>query len=213
MSSNPPVRFADHLRGANSLPRFDAADAPDAATPENGGTAAKSWEATDLSASDFADEVARRFHLPRIALPDLLAAQSLAKHFSRRFLRETMVFPFQSAQHRACLAVADPGETAARRAAELVLGGEIDMVVASFEDIATALNRLAGDAEVLARDGDEDLPPREDDIESLRDLASGRRWCEPSTIFSNWPSSCAPATFMSKPCAPGFRFGCASTAC
>ena len=173
MSSNPPVRFADHLRGANSLPRFDAADAPDAATPENGGTAAKSWEATDLSASDFADEVARRFHLPRIALPDLLAAQSLAKHFSRRFLRETMVFPFQSAQHRACLAVADPGETAARRAAELVLGGEIDMVVASFEDIATALNRLAGDAEVQARDGDEDLQPREDDIESLRDLASG----------------------------------------
>src|SRR6266849_809353 len=173
MSSNPPVRFADHLRGGNPLPRFDAADAPDAATPENGGTAAKSWEATDLSASDFADEVARLFHLPRIALPDLLAAQSLTKHFSRRFLRETMVFPFQSAQHRACLAVADPGETAARRAAELVLGGEIDMVVASFEDIATALNRLAGDDEVQARDGGEDLQPREDDIESLRDLASG----------------------------------------
>jgi general secretion pathway protein E len=173
MSSNPPVRFADPLRGANPLPRFDAADAPDAATPENGGTAAKSWEATDLSASDFADEVARRFHLQRIALPDLLAAQSLAKHFSRRFLRETMVFPFQSAQHRACLAVADPGETAARRAAELVLGDEIDMVVASFEDIATALNRLAGDDEVQPRDGGEDPQPREDDIESLRDLASG----------------------------------------
>jgi general secretion pathway protein E len=173
MSSNPPVRFADPLRGANPLPRFDAADAPDAATPENGGTAAKSWEATDLSASDFADEVARRFHLQRIALPDLLAAQSLAKHFSRRFLRETMVFPFQSAQHGACLAVADPGETAARRAAELVLGGEIDMVVASFEDIATALNRLAGDDEVQPRDGGEDPQPREDDIESLRDLASG----------------------------------------
>jgi general secretion pathway protein E len=173
MSTNAPVRFADHLRGINPLPRFDAADAPDAATPENGGTAAKSWEATDLSASDFADEVARRFHLPRIALPDLLAAQSLAKHFSRRFLRETMVFPFQFAQHRACLAVADPGETAARRAAELVLGDEIDMVVASFEDIATALNRLAGDDEVQAREGGEALQPREDDIESLRDLASG----------------------------------------
>ena len=134
------------------------------------------------------DEVARLFHLPRIALPDLLAAQSLAKHFSRRFLRETMVFPFQSAQHRACLAVADPGETAARRAAELVLGGEIDMVVASFEDIATALKACAT-------------------------LPAGRRWCEPSTIFSNWRSSCAPATFMSRPCAPGFRFGCAWTAC
>jgi general secretion pathway protein E len=173
MNSNPPVRFADPPRGANPLPRFDAADARDAATQENGGTAAKSWEATDLSAGDFADEVARRFHLPRIALPDLLAAQSLAKHFSRRFLRETMVFPFQSTQHRACLAVADPGETAARRAAELVLGDEIDTVVASFEDIATALNRLAGDDEVQPRDGGEDPQPREDDIESLRDLASG----------------------------------------
>ena len=172
MSSNPPVRFADHPRGGNPLPRLDAADAPDAATLENGGPAAKSWEATDLSASDFAEEVARLFHLPRIALPDLLAAQSLAKHFSRRFLRETMVFTFQSAQHRACLAVADPGETAAARAAELVLGGEIDIVVASFEDIATALNRLADD-EVQARDGGEDQQPREDDIESLRDLASG----------------------------------------
>src|ERR1700675_1088783 len=173
MSSNPPVRFADPLRGANALPRFDAADAPDAATPENGGTAAKSWEATDLSASDFADEGARLFHLPRVALPALLGAQALAKHFSRRFLRETMVFPFQSAQYRACLAVADPGETAARRAAALVLGDEIDMVVASFEDIATALNRLAGDDEVQPRDGTKDPQPREDDIESLRDLASG----------------------------------------
>src|SRR6266581_4822012 len=120
MRSSPPVRFADHPHGGNPPP-LDAADAPAPATLENGGTAAKSWEATDLSASEFADKVARLFLLPRIALPDLLAAQSLAKRFSRRFLRETMVFPFQSAQHRACLAVADPGETAAARAAELVL--------------------------------------------------------------------------------------------
>jgi general secretion pathway protein E len=173
MSSNPSVRLADQLRGSNPLPRLDAAGGRDAATLENGGTVTKLWEATELSANDFADDVARRFRLPRIALPDLLAAQSLAKHFSRRFLRETMVFPFQSAQHKRCLAVADPGEAAAARAAELVLGGEIDIVVASVEDIATALNKFADDDEIQARDGGEDLQPREDDIESLRDLASG----------------------------------------
>jgi general secretion pathway protein E len=173
MSSSPSRRFADHLRGGNHLPRFDTADAPDVAMQENGGAAAKLWEATDLSASDFADEAARFFHLPRVALPDLLAAQSLAKHFSRRFLRETMVFPFRSAEQEACLAVADPGEAAAAQAAELVLGGEIATVVASFEDIATALNRLTDDEEVQSRDGGEDLHLREDDIESLRDLASG----------------------------------------
>jgi general secretion pathway protein E len=177
MSSNPSRRFADHLRGGNYLQRFEAADALGAATQGNGpgGAAAERlWEATDLSASDFADEAARFFRLPRIALPDLLAGQSLATHFSRRFLRETLVFPFQSAEQRACLAVADPGETAALRAAELVLGGEIAVVVASFEDISTALNRLAGEEEqVESHDGGEDLRPRQDDIESLRDLASG----------------------------------------
>jgi len=38
-----------------------------------------------LSAGDLADEVARLFHLPRIALPDLLAAKPLAKHFPGAF--------------------------------------------------------------------------------------------------------------------------------
>jgi len=172
MNSNPPpLRFADQLRGGNPLPRFDA-DAPGAAAVESAG-AARSSEAADLPAGEFADEIARRFRLRRIALPELLAAPPLARLFSRRFLRETMVFPFQSAEHKPCLAVADPGETAAARAAELVFGGEIDIVVASFEDIATALNRLAGDDEVQAPDGSEEPQPRDDDIESLRDLASG----------------------------------------
>ena len=172
MNSNPPpLRFADQLRGGNPLPRFDA-DAPGAAAVESAG-AARSSEAADLPAGEFADEIARRFRLRRIALPELLAAQPLARHFSRRFLRETMVFPFKSAEHKPCLAVADPGETAAARAAELVFGGEIDIVVASFEDIATALNRLTGDDEVQAPDGSEEPQPRDDDIESLRDLASG----------------------------------------
>jgi general secretion pathway protein E len=84
-----------------------------------------------------------------------------------------MVFPFQVADGRVCLAVADPGQTAAAQAAELVVGGEIALVVASFEDIATALNQRVGDEDVQSPDGGDDALPREDDIESLRDLASG----------------------------------------
>jgi general secretion pathway protein E len=172
-STPPPHRFADHPGGGIALSRFDAG-VPGATAQDNGGT--RSSDATDLSANEFADEIARLTGLSRIPLPALLAAKPLARHFSRRFLRETMVFPFQSAQHRPCLAVADPRDTAAARAAELVFGGAIDLVVASSEDIATALNRLAGDDEVQAPDGRDgaDAPqPRDDDIESLRDLASG----------------------------------------
>src|ERR1700716_287771 len=175
MSSNHSRRFADHLRNGHHLPQIDAANSLEVARSHNtiSDGPVKLWEAANLSASDFADEAARFFDLPRIALPDLLAGQSLATHFSRRFLRETMVFPFQSADGKASLAVAGPGESAASQAAELVLGGEVAIVVASFEDIATALNQSVGDEDVQSLDGGEDLLPREDDIESLRDLASG----------------------------------------
>src|SRR5215475_9199811 len=111
MSSAPPHhRFADQPSGGDALSRFDA-DVPGAAAQDNGGTT-RSSEATDLSPSEFADEIARLTGSPRILLPALLAAKPLARHFSRRFLRETMVFPFQSAQHRPCLAVVDPRDTA-----------------------------------------------------------------------------------------------------
>src|ERR1051325_7191081 len=53
------------------------------------------YEASDLSANDFAEEVAAFYRLPRIALPQLVAAQPLTAKFSRRFLRETLVFPYQ----------------------------------------------------------------------------------------------------------------------
>ena len=53
------------------------------------------WEISELSANDFAEEVACFYGLPRLSLPELIAAQPLVNGFSRRFLRETMVFPYQ----------------------------------------------------------------------------------------------------------------------
>ena len=124
-----------------------------------------------MSANDFADEVARFYRLPRVTLPGLMAASSLVPRFSRRFLRETAVFPYE-ADGRFKLALADPSDAAAVRAAEIVLGGTVAVEVASFEDIGIVLAERLGEDDAPAPDVGE-AARAEDDIESLRDLASG----------------------------------------
>ena len=131
------------------------------------------WEATDLSAAEFADEVSDYFGLARLGLPQLLATTPCLDGFSRRFLRESTIFPFRtSSGYR--LAIADPSDTAAIRAAEIVFGAPVDVVVASFEDITTVLDQRADADGAGADDGAKSaVQQSDDDIESLRDLASG----------------------------------------
>ncbi len=132
------------------------------------------WEASDLSANDFADEVAQFYRLPRVTLPQLIAAPALAARFSRRFLRETLVFPYAAEDGRPRLVLADPTDAAAVRAAEIVLGTPVTVEIASYEDIATALTKRLGEDDEASADTDEATTARaDDDIESLRDLASG----------------------------------------
>src|SRR5271170_8034859 len=115
-------RFGAYLLEKYSLPAGRGAGAG-----QGGAPAVKAlrelWESTDLPAAEFADEVARFFKLQRIGLLELLATEAQVEGFSRRFLRESMVFPFRSAGGGAVkLAVADPMDTAAIRAAEIVFG-------------------------------------------------------------------------------------------
>jgi general secretion pathway protein E len=134
---------------------------------------AKLWELTDLSANEFADEAARFHRLERVTLQDMMAAVPLAAPFSLRFLRETFVFPYRLQDGGgAVLAVVDPTDQSAQRAAQIVLGEDIAIKVATSEDIAVVLNQRRDQHDAEAND---DLPAqfREDDIESLRDLASG----------------------------------------
>lgn len=133
------------------------------------------WQLTDLTAGDFADEVAFFYKLPRLDLQQLLAASSLADLFSVRFLREMAIFPCRMAGvDRTKLIVADPTDSAAIRAAELALGGPLELAVASFEDIATAISERVGADENLASQERVTVESQnDDDIESLRDLASG----------------------------------------
>jgi general secretion pathway protein E len=133
------------------------------------------WELTDLPANDFADEVAHFYKLPRLDLPQLLAASSLTGAFSHRFLREMAVFPCRIDESGGCtLIVTDPSDATTIRAAELALGEPVALAVGSFEDIATALSERLGENELAAPEhGDVARAQRDDDIESLRDLASG----------------------------------------
>ena len=163
--------FANYLVGKTLLPAsgFESAPSTRAGAERS---LRKLWEATELTANGFADEVARFYGLKRLTLPQLVAASSLAARFSPRFLRDTAVFPFESPKGHYRLAVGDPSDTAAIHAAEIVLGGPVAVEVASFEDIATVLGEQLGGEETAATDGASGARA-DDDIESLRDLASG----------------------------------------
>ena len=174
MSANMSEEFAKYLFSKNAIAGdlIATSDVHDA--PGSGQNLRRLWELTELSANDFADEVARFHGIPRIRLAELLAASALVERFSQRFLREMMVFPCVTAEGRFELAVADPNDTAPARAAELVLGGAVTLSVASFEDIATVLNaRIGGDDRPAPQVSDAASTRADDDIESLHDLASG----------------------------------------
>ena len=182
MTGQQSSQFVEHLRRAGQLKRADdkreqaAPDQSQANVQRNGPPAVhgRLWELTELSPNDLADEVARFYKLARVTLQDMLQAPSLAASFSPRFLRETLVFPFRNADEGVALAMADPADVAVLRAAEIVLGPDIAVSIAAHDDIGTVLDqRLAEDSTAATADADGFSQLREDDIESLRDLASG----------------------------------------
>ncbi|MBR1139780.1 MULTISPECIES: GspE/PulE family protein [Bradyrhizobium] len=129
------------------------------------------WDRFGLSAEAFAEEAVQFTGLDRASLRELMAAPPAVSEFSDRFLREVLGYPYRSSEGSANFAMADPTDQAVRRAAELVLGPDIIFKVASHEDIAVVLDQR------LAAGEEADISPvqdlRDDDIESLRDLASG----------------------------------------
>lgn len=162
--------FRQHLIEKYSLPpRAESSTNPALTRP-----LLELWEATDLSAAEFADEVSDYFGLARLGLPQLLTTTPCLDGFSRRFLRESTIFPFRAPDGSYRLATADPSDTAAVRAAEIVFGEMVEVVVASFEDITTVLDQRTEAGEARADDDVRSVGQQsDDDIESLRDLASG----------------------------------------
>jgi general secretion pathway protein E len=175
MTGNESSRFVEHLRQNNHLTKTtgDGELAEQGGDRSQGQIGGKLWEHTNLSAAEFAEVAARFYDLERVSLQDMLSATPAVERFSQRFLREMTVFPYRSADEGVLLAVADPADDAAKRAAEIVLGTDVAIKVASFEDITVALNQRLRGEDIETDSGRESFQPREDDIESLRDLASG----------------------------------------
>jgi general secretion pathway protein E len=165
--------FRQYLVEKYSLPPRAHARAQKSANPALTRPLREFWETTDLSAAEFADEVSDYFALPRLSLPQLLTTAPRLEGFSRRFLRESTIFPFDASNGGFRLAVADPSDTATIRAAEIVFGMPVDVVVASYEDITTVLDQRADADDANADPSAGRVAQSDDDIESLRDLASG----------------------------------------
>jgi general secretion pathway protein E len=171
MAETTGREFAEYLLAKCALPASGALKSNRHAVRDGELSLRALWELTDLSAGAFADEIAGFWRIERLRLPDLLEAQGLVAQFSRRFLRETAVYPFQSGDGFT-LAMADPTHVAAIRAAEIVLNSPVKIAIASFEDIETVLSEHMNerDAEAVA---ESPAMHGDDDIENLRDLASG----------------------------------------
>jgi general secretion pathway protein E len=165
MAGDESLRFVTYLRQNNLVTKRSG-------VPER--IEGKIWEFTSLSASDFAEEAARFCGIERVGLQEMLSATSLSGSFSPRFLREMLVFPYRVADGGAILAICDPTDMAARRAAQIVLGANVTFKVASVDDLTVILAQRLGDDTVDVEGATATAQTlREDDIESLRDLASG----------------------------------------
>jgi len=166
--------FSEYLQSKNYLPTNTSQSnaATGAADPKL--TLRQMWESTELSANDFAEEVAAFYGLPRLTLPQLVAAKSLAAQFTHRFLRESAIFPFVSTAGKISLAIGDPSDAAIWQAVEIVLGAPFEVAVASFEDIATVLGeRRELDDDQPTGVSESEAASANESIDSLRDLASG----------------------------------------
>src|SRR5579862_8583085 len=91
-SIQPIAGFIKHLN--DSLFRDADAKISDIGSTVSQPSIRSIWESCDLSANEFADEVAAYYRRPRMTLPELLASHALIERFTRRFLRETMIFPY-----------------------------------------------------------------------------------------------------------------------
>lgn len=145
------------------------------AVEENSAAIASYRKLLDISGlrpSDFADLVADAHGLPRVDLEGLRSGNSLADQFSQIFLHDIGLYPYRTQDGKLKLALADPAHSDAIDAVALTIGSSVALEIATFEDIEIALNK-GRDTEPASPDQRHDDPSGGEEIDSLRDLASG----------------------------------------
>ncbi len=127
---------------------------------------------TKLTPSGFADELAAFYRCDRVERRELVAARFGGAQLSPRFLKEEHLFPYEHPSGRLMLAIARPVEDETIRAAEVALRKSVAIVVATADDIDTALAMIL-EAEPQTTTAPTETATAEDDLDDLRDLARG----------------------------------------
>ncbi|WP_371425238.1 GspE/PulE family protein [Tardiphaga sp.] len=136
------------------------------------GSYRKLLDVSGIRPTEFADFIASAYNFPRVTLEGLRSGTSLTDRFSQSFLHDAGIYPYCTADGELRLAIADPAQSDAIDAIALTMGDNIILEIATFEDIEIALNK-GSDTEAAASDQRSDDPSGSDEIDSLRDLASG----------------------------------------
>src|SRR5688572_18687297 len=136
------------------------------------------WQGGILTGGELADAVALFHNLPRAKADQIQYQAELFKGLSRRFLRESWIFPFLD-EGEVALAVADPTKDEAIRAVMVALGEPAPLHVAAFDELAVLFEQdssaqRSGDLKDGAARAEDDFEAGpEENLERLQDLASG----------------------------------------
>ena len=129
------------------------------------------------------------FELPRITARRIDVGHFACRQVFAAVSPRILHVPARLPRRGLHVAVADPTDAAAVRAAEIVLGAPLQIASPPSKILPPSLRHALEDeaeaAESVIARGRAD-----DDVESLRDLPAARRWCAPSTICSNGPLTC-----------------------
>jgi general secretion pathway protein E len=122
------------------------------------------------AASDnaIAEALAAASGVPRIAIAEFPERPIEAGNISPQFLQDATALPIAEDDTRIALAVADPTDPAPAEGVRLATGKQVEIRVAAFADIETALNRLYGQRGQAHDTFADDVRDGED----LKDLAS-----------------------------------------
>ncbi|WP_421693547.1 GspE/PulE family protein [Aestuariivirga sp.] len=114
-----------------------------------------------------ATELARVFHLPLAV--EWPAGRILPDAISLRFMRERHVLPAAVDGQRLSVIVSDPSDEATMGALRLAAGMDLSLLIATDNQILSAIERLDGDRSVSSQTGG--FRPGAEDEETLKDLA------------------------------------------
>ena len=130
-----------------------------------------------VSERDMAEALAEQLQLALLSPDDYPRERAYDKDVSARFLKEARVMPIADTAEGMVLAMADPLDTYAIKAMELIAGKQVMPRVAVPVELEAAIERLYGSEgtdlkQIVEQVGEDGEDGAEEDIERLRDLAS-----------------------------------------